>query len=242
MRPVPGSARLTARLETGRVLRRWRGLLAVCLCCAVGCRGGGRIELASLNYRAIDPPAAPPPRVARINLDCCYWWTDDDGRLWIAMQREQALLLSPKWRLQFQRSLALEKLPAGSARDYKITRKALRARLRVGPWEGRFASQAGIIALYREPHDVLRGSMRLQASRTTTRLLGGWSKPTPYLILGSFTAIRDERRGRAIVEATESSGWGRDVPTRPRRGTRPPSSQPTAAPATAETKPSRSDK
>ncbi|MFQ5805513.1 MAG: hypothetical protein ACE5I3_03575 [Phycisphaerae bacterium] len=202
---------MTHRLNTNLAMH-WRWCLVIgCLCCAVGCSGSGRIELASLNYRAVDPPAAPPPRVARIDLDGCYWWTDDNGRVWIAMQRQWTPLFSPRLRFEFQLSLVLDKLPAGRARDYRVARKELRARLRFGPWESRFTSTVGILALYRESNDRLRGSLRLQATRVTTRWLGGWGKPTRYLMLGSFVAVHDEQRGRPIAEATESSGWGRDA-------------------------------
>jgi len=201
-----------------------------CLCCAAGCSGSGRIELTSLDYRAIDPPAAPSPRVGRIDLDCCYWWTDADGQLWIAMQSQKTALFNPRLRFQFQLSLVLEKLPAGPALDYKVSDNTLRARVCFGPWESRFTSQVGILALYRESKDRLRGSLRLQAARVATRLLGGWGRPSRYLMLGSFVAVHDEPHGRAIAEATESSGWERDP-----LGQR--AAKPAAAPATVPAKP-----
>lgn len=211
---------------------RWWCLAVACLCGIAGCRGSGRLELASLDYGAIDPPA---PRFVRLDLQECYWWTDEDGQVWVAMQREQSPLLNPKMRFQFQLSLALEKLPAGRARNYRVAREELRARVHFGPWESRFSSRAGIVALYRESGDRLRGNLRLQAARVSTRLLGGWGRPTRYLILGSFTAVHDEQRGRSIAEVTESAGWDRGAPAR-RRGYRP-APTPATAPATAPTKP-----
>lgn len=162
----------------------------------------------------------------------CYWWTDEDGQLWIAMQRQQTPLFYPKMRFEFQLSLALERLPAGTARNCKVDRTTLRARIRFGPWESRFSSRVGIVAVYRESRDRLRGSMRLQAVRVASQWLGGWGKPTRYLMLGSFTAVPDEQRGRAIAEATESSGWGRDSSARPPVTSRP------ARPPTSSTRPS----
>jgi hypothetical protein len=211
-----------------RCRRGW--LVAACLCGAAGCHGSGRIEIASLNYRTIDPPA---PQHTPIDFHECYWWTDADGRVWIAMQREQAALFNPKLRFQFQLSLVLEKLPAGPALNYKVTRNTLRARVHFGPWQSRFTSQVGVVAVYRAPHDRLRGSVRLQAARVTTEWLGGWSRPTRYLMLGSFLAVPDERRGRPIAEATESQGWGREP-----RAPAPPAAGPSAPAAIAETEPS----
>ncbi len=139
------------------------------------------------------------------------------------MQRRQTSLFSPKLRFEFQLSLALERLPAGKARNYKLGRRELRARVKFGPWESRFASQVGIGALYRESGDRLRGSLRVQTTRVSLQMLGGWSKPIRYLMQGSFTAVHDEERGRPIAEATESAGWGRGASKRP-------ASQPATAP------------
>lgn len=210
----------------------WRGVLIASLCCATGCSGSGRVELASLDFRAVDPPV---PRCVPIEMRECYWWTDGGGRLWIAMQRQQTPLFYPKMRFEFQLSVALERLPAGKARDYKVDKTTLRARIRLGPWEGRFTSRVGIIAVYRQSGDRLRGSLRLQAVRVASHWLGGWGKPSRYLLLGSFTAVPDEQRGRAIAEATESSGWGRDSSAGPpvtSRPARPPPSSSRASSAT----------
>ncbi len=155
------------------------------------------------------------------------------------MQHQQTPLFHPKLRLHFQLSLVLQKLPAGPALDYKVTKETLRARVRFGPWESRFTSQVGIVALYRESsasrgdaEAPLRGSARLQAARVASQWLGGWGRPTRYLMLLSFVAVHDEQRGRPIADATESQGWGRDT-----SAPAPPASRPAASVTTAETKP-----
>jgi len=203
------------------VIHRTLILLGVCLGGLTGCSGGGRVEVVSLNYRSIDPPA---PRVARIDLDRCYWWADQEGQVWIAMERETRPLFGIFGRICFQMSLVLEKLPAGRERYYIAAKRELRARALVGPAQIRFSSAAGILALYREPGDRMRGSFRLLTRRVVTRWLGGWGRPSSYLMLGSFEAVHDEARGRRIAAATESAGWGREqaAPT-----SRPVTSQPT---------------
>jgi len=194
-------------------MRGWC-LAAACLCGIAGCRGSGRIELASLNYGAIDPPA---PRLTRLAVQECYWWTDQDERVWVAMQRKQSLPLNPKLQFEFQLSFALEKLPAGKARNYRLAGEELRARVHFGAWESRFTARVGIVALYRATGDRLRGSLRLRATRLSSRLLGGWSRPVPYLMLGTFEAVRDEQRGRPIAALTESAGWQRRAAAPQRR-------------------------
>lgn len=201
-------------------------LLLTLLLLTSGCTGSGRFELTSLDFKAVDPPA---PRVSSLKVRECYWWTDPDGNVWLAMQRRITPWFSPRLRFEFQLSLALEKPPAGKARNYDLRRRALRARVKFGPWESRFASQIGIAALYRESGNRLRGSLRVQTTQTSLQFLGGWSKPVRHLMLGSFTAVHDEQRGRAIAQITESAGWDRDTP--------PPTSQPLEKPLTAEQKP-----
>lgn len=216
-------------------LRRWRRrwpapLLSVCLAATAGCGGSARLELVSLNYRAIDPPA---PQAARLALDHCWWWTDADGRVWVAMQTQRRSPLGRYGHFEFQLSLALDEPPAGRARNYRITRRSLRARARVGPIESRFTSTAGIVAVYREPGERLRGSFRIATRRQVSRLLGGWSRPARYLIQGTFQAVHDEARGRPVAELTESHGWERPPPGGARRAgtvTTAPARNPPAPP------------
>jgi hypothetical protein len=203
-RPIPSDGSGAERARRGSSStgggRFAVALLAVSLL-LTGCAGGGRLEFASLDFRAVDPP---PPRVSPVGLQECYWWTEDDGRVQIAMQSRRTPLWNSTLRFQLQLSLTLEKLPAGPARNYTLEPRALQARVRFGPWESRFTSQTGIVALYRESGDRLRGSARVRTSRVTLQWLGGWSEPVRYLMLASFTAVPDERRGRAIAElATE---------------------------------------
>jgi hypothetical protein len=185
-----------------------RAALASCaLLAGAGCNGGGRIELVSLDYRSIDPPA---PHPQRIDLDECYWWAEEDGQVHVAMQRRGGVpLLGPAaaWRLQL--SLVLEKLPSGEGRNYTVGRRELRGVLRVGAAEARYESVTGIVALYREGDDGLRGSVRLLASRQVSQVIAGFGAPHRQVILGTFEAVRDETRGRAIETDTEIRGWER---------------------------------
>lgn len=181
--------------------------MSALLALAWGCAGGGRLELSSLDYRSIDPPAA---RGASVPLDRCHWWTDDEGRLWVAMESVSRPLFGALGPAVLQLSLELEGLPAGQARNYLAGQRQLRAVARFGPAESRFVSAAGIVAVYRAGGDRLRGSFRLQVRRQTGRLLGGWSAPTSWLMQGTFVATHEPRRGSAIAGATEAHGWGRD--------------------------------
>jgi hypothetical protein len=184
-------------------------LAALPLLCA--CQGRGRVEFIDLNYREIDPPA---PRTQRMNVERCYWWADESGQVWIALEHEQSVLLGAE-RFVFQMSLVLEKLPAGHARNYLVTKRELRAAARLGPAEGRFVSLSGIVALYRESDDRLRGSFRLEVAREIGQLLGGWGRPTHHLMQGTFVAVHDEQRGRRIADECDARARPRTAASQP---------------------------
>lgn len=181
-------------------------LCVVAIGAMCGCAGSGTLELISLNFKSIDPPA---PRASRLKLDRCYWWEDESGQVWIAMELERSLLPGDDFRFVFKMSLVLEKMPAGAARNYMVSDRALRAAARIGPAELRFISEAGALALYRERGDRLRGSLRLRVARQYGTMLGGWSRPARYLMQGTFVAVPGEARGREIAAATEESGFDR---------------------------------
>ncbi len=193
------------------------------LCLLFGCAGGGRVEIATLDFRAIDPPA---PRFAHVDLDRCYWWTDEQGQVWIAMERDQPLIVRPEHFI-FQLSLVLEKLPAGRERNYLVNKRELRGVAKVGPAEGRYISLNGIVALYREPGDRMRGSFRLEVAQESLGLLG-WSSPRRQLMMGSFVAVPDTGRGKTVAAGTESPGWERAPRTSTQAATQPAATRPTA--------------
>ena len=190
--------------------QRWGSvLLAGAVLLLAGCSGSSRIQFSSLSFRTIDPPNAT---VAELATRECYWWPDETGRVWVVMQRSFAPPFHPELRVHLELSLVVDCLPRGKARNYRLDRESLRARIRIGPWETRFTSQIGIAAVYRERGDRLRGSVRLQAQRVTSQLLGGWGRPSRYLMLVEFTAVPNDVRGGPIVASTESAGWERQLP------------------------------
>jgi hypothetical protein len=164
------------------------------------------VDFISLTYEAIDPPT---PAVTSIDLDGCYWHTDEEGQLWITMERTYQPLFIPIARFAFQLSLALDKPPAGPAKNYEVRDRELRAVVRLGPTESRFTSRVGIIAVYRDGPDRMRGSLRIEASREVYAVFG-WSRPGRMLMLARFNAVRNEPRSRSIAAATETSGWARE--------------------------------
>lgn len=183
----------------------WTVLLSTVV--LAGCAGAprGHVELIALDYRNIDPPA---PKVWRIHTPGCYWWSDEAGQVWIALERDQPSPLGRRARHVFRLSLVLPELPAGRAREYHVSRRALRAFERFGPAERRLSAIVGVVALYREANERLRGTVRFQVQQEV--LVGlAWNLPTRQLMLGEFTAVWNPERGQAIVAETEADGWER---------------------------------
>lgn len=202
---VATAGRNTVKLVTRRVAALLCGAVSLL---ALGCAGSGRIELAALNYRDIDPPE---PTYTALSIQRCTWWTDEHGQVWIAMQHERAVALAGE-KLVFRLSLVLDALPAGRAKNYLVSRRELRAFARFGPAQARYTSLAGIVALYREDGDRLRGSLRLDVAQQAQQLLGGWTREQRHLMLGTFIAVPDDGWGRTLAAETEALGWHRDPP------------------------------
>lgn len=174
--------------------------LAICSGCA------GRLELTALNFTAIDPPAA---RTWRIPIESARWSTDADGLVWVTFHRASSALVPKAVRQKLDFSLRLSELPAGPARNERVDSDSLRMRVEVGPFEGRFVSKRGIVAIYRLSEARLRLSLRVLVSRRVEQLLGGWGKPADYLLFGTFEAERTESVSGEIVDRTEDQGFER---------------------------------
>jgi hypothetical protein len=159
-----------------------------------GCTPAARIELAALEFHDIDPPAA---KFIVVEADRCYWWQEADGRVHVAFEKRQPLPAAGA-EFSFRLGVELEALPAGRAREYQVAKDELRAVASIGFAESRFSSVSGILALYCESGDRLRGSLRLTVARASTQLIGGWGPKTSYLMLGTFVARHDAVKGKEI--------------------------------------------
>ena len=173
-----------------------------------GCTGHSRLEFIPLSCRTVEPP---PARTTALRAGRCYWWQDEYGQVWVAMEHENRSALGRYASFALRLSLVLDKLPAGRARDYTLTRRSFRGVFRSPTGESRFISTAGAATLQSPSGNRLRGSFRLLGQRQASRVLGDWGPPSSYLIQGTFEAVRDEVRGGRILADTESQGWGRQA-------------------------------
>lgn len=192
--------------ETLRLRPRRAGLALTILGAVLLTGCAGRLELIALNYTAIDPPAA---RTWRIPVSAATWSAGADGTVWVTFRRAGSALLPKALRQKLDFSLRISALPAGPARNERADADTLRLRVEVGPFEGRFESRRGIIAVYRVSERRLRLTMRLMTSRRMEQLLGGWGKPADYLLFGTFEAERVDVVPRDVIERTEDQGFER---------------------------------
>lgn len=202
-------------------------LSAVALAMLCGCDGQGRVEYTSLDFANIDPPGT---RVSRHDMPHCYWWTDDREQLWIAMERHDASLLGTAFSTQARIVFVLERAPTGRGRNYLVGKREMRGAATFGLVEVSYVAQQGIMGINRDSSTSaeLRGSFRIQTALSVSQMFGGWGRPSSVLMFGEFTAVRDQRRGRRIVERAGLDTWEEQ--------TRPPTSQPTSTqPATRPT-------
>ncbi|MBL8878526.1 MAG: hypothetical protein JNG88_05340 [Phycisphaerales bacterium] len=212
---------MPARLPVATIL----ALSALAACC--GCDGQARVEYTSLDFANIDPPAV---RVSRYDMPHCYWWTDARGQLWIAMERHDASLLGSAFSTEARLVFVLERAPAGRGRNYLVGKREMRGAATFGLVDIRYIAQQGIMGVNRDSSqsDELRGSFRIQTSLSVSQMFGGWGKPSSVLMFGEFTAVRDERRGREVVERAALEPW--EEQSRP-TATQPVASRPSSRPA-----------
>jgi hypothetical protein len=176
---------------------------------ATGCAGRGRVFSVPL-YRSDMPPDEPP--AATVEPDQAYYWVEDDGPLNVSLARAWAAgpASAPvEWRL----SLMLEKLPAGSARLYKLDRSSIRLVEAGGGIHRRGLSIRGVAVIEAPRGGRLKGRFHTWIRLQQFTVLTGWAPPinrAPIVIVtGEFEAVENAEAGRRIREATEADDFGR---------------------------------
>ncbi len=175
----------------------------------LGCSGGARINFISLNTNAIDPPQVEPVRFA---AQQCYWWRDASGDFNIAMQcRKGNLLLGKLGDVEIDLSLALDGPPAGSGRDYPLRQREVRAVVLAPAGNQRLVAHTGFLSVITDRNGNYHGSYRVWMTPLSELNVLSFlpQRPGPVLCFGTFSAVHEESRGRAIREQSETGGWAR---------------------------------
>jgi len=196
---------------------------------ACGCSGSATVQFVSLHQSEIDPP---PPTVFRLDAKECYWWLDDNGELNVALRCEMRNLLLGKYgRADFDMSFVLGSPPAGSGRNYPIRQYETRTVFVSALASQRWLSQNGIVGVTVRDDETLSGSFRIWMNPQTELQMMAFlpDRQGPALCFGTFRAVKDESRGKAIRYRTESGGWARP-PRKTGSAATQPATQPVGPP------------
>jgi len=228
----------------GRTLptRYLLGLLMSACCLVCGCTGSATIH--TMPFLRNDFPATEPP-ARSIQANEAYWWVDEYKRVNVAIRRYVPSLLGKLHEYDWQMSLAVEDLPAGSEKLYNMGVDSVRQHASYGGAHQRAISLTGVVVLHAPKDGVLRGRFHADVRQQQFNVLTGWVPPmnrSPLIVLaGTFEAVHDPMRGQAIRDQTEANGLARgnqlDLASRTVYMLHPlqsrPATQPVSQPTTA---------
>ena len=187
--------------------RRWGAGLALAVgCLAVGgCTGWAEFSLIPLDQGRISKSA---PLIVELRAAECYY-SIDDGRISIAWTDENISVIGEWGKKSVVGSIVLDGLPAHESRDYRLDRNSIRGRQRHGPKHVRFGSLGGILALWLDGENQIKGRLRARVRQQHFNVLLGWTQNRPVLLVGDFVAVRDRARTEEIVRRSETGGMAR---------------------------------
>ena len=213
---------MISRQVRSLLFRAFASTVGVAACS--GCRGNADIHFVSLHTGEIDPP---PAKVWSFAAQEAYWWIDDAGELCISIRcRKRNLLLGKFGKLDLSMSLIPGPPPAGSGRNYPIRRREARTILNSLLQDQRLTSFDGVMTVIVDDPRAIHGSFRIWMKPVRQLMLLSIipRQPGDVLCFGTFRAVKDEVRGKAIRAACEAGGWRR----------RPTQAAPTTQPAKSE--------
>lgn len=175
----------------------------------MGCAGHGSVHMIPLGPKPIKMTG---PLIVPVAPKESYYWVNEQQELCVAMRTKRHSLLGARFEREFILSLVLDGLPAGSARYYRVGRRALRAKTRAGFTHTRSASLSGTAVVWDYGRASLHGRFRLTAKQQSYSVLTGWHGDRRVLFVGEFTAVADQAAGERILARTEEDGMARPPP------------------------------
>jgi hypothetical protein len=172
----------------------------------VGCSGRALVHTVPLGTQKISTEG---PMLLRESMDECFYWTDEQNRLLVAMRKTHHSLFGRFFDREFVLTFVLPGVPAAASRDYRMDRNTARLVSRSGIYPQRGGSTGGIVAVWDYGKGSLKGRFRFNAKQQTYSVLTGWSGDFTSLYLGEFTAVNDPRRGKRLLTQIEEAGLAR---------------------------------
>jgi len=201
--------RRPARAKACGLLRVWRFSLVTALLAVAGCRGSADVRVVPLMRTDF---TEREPLVQQVPVDEAYYWLED-GRLWISLRCYRPSALGPAFAFDWEMSLVVDGLPAGSARLYPLKGEAVRVVQTVGGDQRRSRGWTGVAVIHAPENGRLQGRFHCNVRQQQFTLLRGW-QPSPlaapmFIVVGRFEAVENAELGRAIRDETEAAGFER---------------------------------
>jgi len=193
----------TVRLRRGGFRAAGRAahvlLYAAAVVCT-GCNGHARVTLIPLNTQRLTS-------TADLDFDfspqACYWWTDEQERLQVAMKAEGFSPLGDLTRRSLELSLVLGRPPKTDEVQFRIGGDTARAIWHRGAFHLKMKALRGIVAARRASDTVIVGRFRLVCASAKFEVLRGWRGQSQVLLQGEFSAVRNRAAGEPIVQRSE---------------------------------------
>jgi len=152
------------------------------------------------------------PLVREISADQAYYWVEN-GELNVALRYSRSSILGPAFQYDWEMSLVLDGLPAGSSRLYELRPDSVRIVQTAGPDQRRSRTWTGV-AVVKAPRDNrLEGRFHVNVRQQRFTALGGWQPPSlrapMMIVVGRFEAVENAEAGRIIRRETEAAGFTR---------------------------------
>ena len=114
-------------------------------------------------------------------------------------------ILGDLTRDAFELSFVFKDPPPEDEKVYVARRDVARALWHRSAWHLRLRARTGNVAIERRSEEILAGRLRLTCSSEEFWILTGWQRKTPVLIQGQFTAVRNAKQGRALLQRIEET-------------------------------------
>lgn len=191
----------TARLQK---LRTGVGIFAAGALLFCGCSAAD-LTFTSLDYRSIEPAV---PQVFRFGPQECHWGFDESEDFYLGLRFDN-LALSEVFKQRMRISLRIRDCSPSVSGNYRLAGGDLLGVLFTSIRQYRFRSIVGAVAINAHEDGRLEGAIRVRLMLVSEQLFGGWARPRPFHLVGTFSARRNDRSVRDIEAECDAGPWRR---------------------------------
>jgi len=195
---------------------------SVSLFSLAGCTGRGSVAMVPFMRSDLQPQEV---LVQRVPINEAYYSVDDQGEITVALRYHAKSLLNKTFDVDWQMSIVLGSLPAGSQKLYRMSNRTGRIAQSHMSNSRRGESLTGIVVLHAPKNGRLKGRFHANMRLQQFGVLTGWS-PALYrapmvITVGEFEAIENFERAQQIRAHTEPEGLERTLKRSDKQSTAP---------------------